>query len=99
MFFRPCRGAMAFSILRATSVSSWAGAAPGRLADTVTVGSSRSGNCCTFMALKDISPASVSSTNSMTAGMGFLMDQAERFMGVALYLLADCEGFTAAGAL
>ena len=29
MFFRPCKGAIAFSSLRATSVSSWAGAAPG----------------------------------------------------------------------
>ena len=96
MFLRPCSDAMAFSSLRATSVSNWAGAAPGRLADTDTVGSSRSGNCCTFIALKDMMPASVSSTNSMTAGMGFLIDQAETFMCFAPYLLAAEAGATGA---
>jgi hypothetical protein len=39
-----------------------------------------SGKFCTFIARKPISPASVSSTNSMTAGIGLRIDQAETFM-------------------
>ena len=62
--------AIEFSILRATSVSSCAGAAPGSAAVTVTVGRSMSGKFCTFIALKDSMPAKVSSTNSITAGIG-----------------------------
>jgi hypothetical protein len=80
MCFTPCSVATAFSILRATSVSIWAGAAPGSDAVTVTVGSSRSGKFWIFMALKLMAPASVSSTNNMTAAIGLRMDQADTFM-------------------
>ncbi len=80
MCLRPCVVAMAFSILRATSVSSWPGAAPGRAAVTITTGRSMSGKFCTFIARNDSRPAKVSSTNSIAAGMGLRMDQAERFM-------------------
>ena len=72
---------MAFSILRATSVSSSAGVAPGSWAETMMVGKSRSGKFCTFMDENDKNPASVSSTNNMAAGMGLRIDQAETFMG------------------
>ena len=88
MFFKPCKGAIAFSNLRATSVSSCAGAAPGKEALTATVGSSRSGNCCTFMDLKAKMPANVSITKSMTAGIGFFIDHAETFIAIASYLAA-----------
>ena len=93
---------MAFSSLRATSVSNCAGAAPGRLADTETVGNSKSGNCCTFMELKASIPAKLSITKSITAGIGFLMDQADQHSGwglltvyaVAPFLLGGgCENF------
>src|SRR5687767_10344346 len=80
MCFRPCSVAMAFSILRATSVSSCAGAAPGSDAVTLTVGRSMSGKFCTFMALKDRKPAKDSSTNSITAGIGLRIDQEETFI-------------------
>ena len=80
MCFRPCRVAIEFSSLRATSVSSCAGAAPGSAADTVTVGRSMSGKFCTFIALKDSRPPKVSSTNSITAGIGLRIDQAETFI-------------------
>jgi hypothetical protein len=80
MCFRPCTVAMEFSSLRATSVSSCEGAAPGSDAETVTVGRSMSGKFCTFIALNDSSPPKVSSTNSITAGIGLRMDQAETFM-------------------
>ena len=74
--------AIEFSSLRATSVSSCAGAAPGSEAETLTVGRSMSGKFCTFMALNDSMPPKVSSTNSITAGIGFLIDQEETFMGL-----------------
>ena len=80
MCFRPVTVAIEFSSLRATSVSSWDGDAPGSAADTVTVGRSMSGQFCTFMALKDSRPPKVSSTNSITAGIGLRIDQAETFM-------------------
>src|SRR4051794_2429155 len=80
MCFSPCSVAMEFSILRATSVSSCAGAAPGSDAVTLTVGRSMSGKFCTFMALKDRKPANVSSTNSITAGIGLRIDQDETFI-------------------
>ena len=80
MCFKPCRVAIEFSILRATSVSSCPGAAPGSRAVTLTSGRSMSGKFCTFIALKDSMPAKVSSTNSITAGIGFLIDQDETFM-------------------
>jgi hypothetical protein len=72
--------AIEFSILRATSVSSCAGAAPGSDAVTITVGRSMSGKFCTFMALKDSRPPKVSSTNSITAGIGLRIDQDETFI-------------------
>jgi hypothetical protein len=39
-----------------------------------------SGNCWIFIQRKDIVPTSVSSTNSITAGIGFRIDQAETFI-------------------
>ena len=84
MCLSPCVVAMAFSILRATSDSSWPGAAPGSTAVTMTTGRSISGKFCTFMARNDSRPARVSSTNSMTAGIGLRMDQADRFMRLLL---------------
>src|SRR5450830_385306 len=80
MFLTPCRLATESSILRATSVSSWAGAAPSRVAVTVTMGSSMSGKSCTLLALKASRPARLSRMNSMIAGTGFLIDRAEKFM-------------------
>ena len=80
----PCSVATEFSILRATSVSICAGAAPGRLAVTVTVGRSMSGNCWIFMRLKAITPSRVSMTNSSIAGIGLRIDQAETFMAGAM---------------
>src|SRR5688572_19410465 len=80
MCFTPCTVAMEFSILRATSVSSCEGEAPGSVADTVTVGRSMSGKFWIFIALKAIRPASVSRMKSRIAGMGFRIDQAETFM-------------------
>ena len=74
--------AIAFSILRATSVSSWAGAAPGSRAVTRTVGKSMSGKFCTFIAWNDSIPAKLSRTNSITAGTGLRMDQDETFIMV-----------------
>ena len=91
MCLRPCSGASAFSSLRATSVSSCEGAAPGRLAVTVMVGTSRSGKFCTFMDPKAMKPATVSSTNSMTAGIGLRIDQEETLSMTSLYLLAGVE--------
>ncbi|MCY1381437.1 hypothetical protein D9M69_693440 [compost metagenome] len=76
----PCSAARLFSILRATSFSSWVGAAPGRLATMVILGTSRSGKFCTFIDWNENSPASVSMTNSIAAGMGLRMDQAETFI-------------------
>src|SRR3990167_7367506 len=73
----PCKVATEFSILRATSVSICAGAAPGSAAVTVTVGKSISMNCWTFIARKDIRPNSVSMMNSKIAGVGFRIDQEE----------------------
>jgi hypothetical protein len=80
MCLMPCRVATAFSILRPTSVSICAGAAPGRVAVTVTVGRSMSMNCWMRIALKAIRPESVSITNSNTAGIGLRIDQAETFI-------------------
>src|SRR3990167_791061 len=80
MCLSPCSAARLFSILRATSFSSCVGAAPGRLATMVMLGTSRSGKFCTFIDWNENSPASVSMTNSIAAGIGFLMDQAETFM-------------------
>ena len=72
--------AIEFSSLRATSVSSCAGAAPGRLAVTVTIGRSMSGKFWIFIRWKPSRPARVSMMNSSTAGIGFRMHQAETFM-------------------
>jgi len=71
---------MLFSILRATSFSSCAGDAPGSATVTEMVGRSMSGKFCTFIPLKDSRPPKVSSTNSINAGMGFLIDQVDTFM-------------------
>ena len=67
-----------FSTLRATSVSSWPGEAPGSAATTVTMGRSMSGKFWIFIARKPIRPASVSITNSRIAGVGLRIDQARR---------------------
>ncbi|MPM93241.1 hypothetical protein SDC9_140377 [bioreactor metagenome] len=91
MCLRPCVVAMAFSILRATSLSSCPGAAPGSEAVTLTTGRSMSGKFCTFIARNDSRPASVSSTKSMAAGIGLRMDQAERFMRESSWLLTWCR--------
>src|SRR6218665_2443221 len=80
MCLTPCLVASEFSILRATSVSSWAGDAPGSEATTVTVGSSMSGKFWIFIALKLTRPTSVSMMNSSTPGMGLRMDQEETFI-------------------
>ena len=48
--------AIEFSILRATSVSSCEGEAPGNCAATLMVGRSRSGKFCTFIELKVRTP-------------------------------------------
>src|SRR5438105_14070398 len=77
MCFTPCSVATEFSILRATSVSSWPGDAPGSDAVTMTVGRSMSGNCWIFMPRKLITPASVSMMKSSTDGIGLRMHQAE----------------------
>src|SRR6218665_3882586 len=82
MCLTPCLVASEFSILRATSVSSWAGDAPGSEATTVTVGSSMSGKFWIFIALKLTRPTSVSMMNSSTPGMGLRMDQEETFIMV-----------------
>ena len=80
MCLTPCSVASEFSILRATSVSSWAGEAPGSEALTMTMGRSTSGKFWIFIARKPISPISVSSRKSRIAGIGFLMDQEETFI-------------------
>src|ERR1044071_9235444 len=77
MCVTPCSVAIEFSILRATSVSSCAGEAPGSEAVTVTVGRSMSGKFWIFIALKASSPASVSMMNSRTDGIGLRIDQDE----------------------
>src|SRR6478672_11129888 len=84
MCFRPCTVAIEFSILRATSVSSCAGAAPGSAAVTITVGRAMSGKFWIFIALNDSTPPKVSSTNSITAGIGLRIDQADTFIMVVL---------------
>src|SRR5262245_31515064 len=84
MCLTPCSVATEFSILRATSVSSCAGDAPGRAAVTVTVGRSMSGKFWIFIALKAINPRIESRMKSRTAGIGFLIDQAETLMFMRL---------------
>jgi hypothetical protein len=81
--FKPCRLASAFSILRATSTSSWSGDAPGKAAVTVTIGRSMSGNIWIFIALKAITPKNVSSTKARIAGIGLRIDQDETLMAIA----------------
>jgi hypothetical protein len=83
----PCRVAIEFSILRATSVSICAGAAPGSDATTVTVGKSMSGNCWIFIALKPTTPISVSITNSRIAGIGLRIDHEETLIATDVSLL------------
>ena len=74
MFFTPCRLATASSSLRATSVSSCAGAAPSSVAVTMTTGSSMSGKSCTPVVLNASRPTSVSMANSSSAGTGLRME-------------------------
>src|SRR5688500_15189935 len=90
MCLSPCTEAIAFSILRATSVSSCAGASRGSDAVTVTVGRSMSGKFCTFMPLKARTPPKVSSTNTITAGMGLRIDQEETLSTGVLLLRVGC---------
>ena len=66
----PPRLATLSSILRATSVSSWVGSAPSRLATMVTVGSSMSGKFWMPRALKPMTPSMVNRANSRMAGTG-----------------------------
>src|SRR5688500_1387391 len=80
MCFTPCTVAIEFSSLRATSVSSCEGEAPGRLALTVTVGRSISGKFWIFIARNAITPASVRRMKRRIAGIGLRIDQAETFM-------------------
>ena len=72
--------AIEFSIRRATSVSSWDGAAPGIEAVTITVGRSRSGKFWIFIARNVMIPSKVSRMNSSSAGIGLRIDQVDRFM-------------------
>src|SRR5688500_18127733 len=90
MCLTPCTVATEFSILRATSVSSCDGEAPGSEAVTMTVGRSMSGNCWIFIALKLMRPTSVSIMNSSIDGIGLRMHQAETLNGIAdlAYLVA-----------
>ena len=80
MCFTPCTVASELSILRATSVSSCAGEAPGSIAITVTVGSSMSGKSWTRIARKAIAPPSVRMMKSRMAGVGLRIDQDETLM-------------------
>src|ERR1700754_1199665 len=84
MCLTPCSVATEFSILRATSVSSCAGEAPGKEAVTVTVGRSMSGKFWIFIELNDINPRMDSRMKSRTAGIGFLIDQADTLMFIGL---------------
>ena len=87
MCLMSCSVAMEFSSLRATSVSSCAGEAPGSEAVTITIGRSMSGKFWIFIARNDISPASVSMTNSRMAGVGLRIDQDETLMAMRATLL------------
>src|SRR6185295_9543929 len=98
MCLTPCSVATEFSILRATSVSSWAGDAPGSVAVTITVGRSMSGNCWIFMARKLITPTSVSMMNSSTDGIGLRMHHAETFIFMAGSCARSLGGHGRAGA-
>jgi len=68
------------SILRATWVSSWAGAAPSSEAAILMVGRSMSGKFWMPSPLKAWSPKTVKRTKSNSEGTGFLMAQADTFM-------------------
>ena len=74
MFLMPETVATEFSTLRATSVSSWAGAVPGCATVTVTMGNWMSGKSCTMVFLNASRPARVSSANSRIAGIGLRME-------------------------
>src|SRR5688500_3675947 len=95
MCLTPCTVATEFSILRATSVSSCDGEAPGSEAVTMTVGRSMSGNCWIFIALKLIRPTSVSMMNNSTDGIGLRMHQAETLNFIAG--LSDGGSFASLG--
>src|SRR4051794_38547977 len=83
MCLTPCTVATEFSILRATSVSSCEGEAPGSAAVTITVGRSMSGKFWIFIDLKLIRPTSVSMMNSSIDGIGLRMHHAETFIVMA----------------
>ena len=85
-FLIPCSVAIEFSILRATSVSRVAGAAPGKLASTVTMGNSMSGKSCTPIARNDNTPAIDSRINSRIAGIGCRIEKAEKFIASPILL-------------
>src|SRR5919112_5329980 len=89
MCLTPCSVAIEFSILRATSVSSWAGDAPGNDAVVMIVGRSMSGKFWIFIARKLIRPRIVSMMKSSTAGTGFWIDQRETLMAMTSL---DCAG-------
>src|SRR5436190_2552298 len=98
MCLMPVSVAIEFSILRATSVSSCAGDAPGSAAVTVTVGRSMSGKFWIFIARKLIRPTSVSMMNSSIPGIGFRIDQAETLIAMSVQRDALAVGGSAAGA-
>ncbi len=77
MCFTSPRPATASSTRRVTWVSSSDGAAPGCWTVTTTAGRSRSGVLLIRNPGKATSPARVSSTNSITVGIGLRIDQAE----------------------
>src|SRR5574337_300968 len=91
MCLTSCSVAIEFSILRATSVSSCAGAAPGRLALSTTVGRSMSGKFCTFIRAKDSMPSRLSMMKRSTPGTGLRIDHAETFMVCASLLRRGCR--------
>src|SRR5215217_7075153 len=92
MCLTPCSVAIEFSILRATSVSSWAGEAPGSVAVVMIVGRSMSGKFWIFIDRKLIRPRIVSMMNSSTAGTGFWIDQRETLMAMVVRSTAGEKG-------
>src|SRR5690349_16040144 len=71
------------SILRATCVSSSAGAAPDCVTVTEMTGTSMFGNLVIGRVLNDTQPSASSTTNSRTDGTGWRIDQAEMLNDMA----------------
>src|SRR5215216_4318486 len=92
MCLTPCTVETEFSILRATSVSSCAGDAPGSDAEMMTVGRSMSGKFWIFIALKLIMPTIVSMMNNSIDGIGLRMHQAETFIAIPLFVHPGGDG-------